>query len=125
MLTSIDLASKHTYVVCQDPCLEYHFGRGIRMGEEEEKGMVLVVEDEESSVCLALSLFVCLFLCFCFSLLSLSHSLFRCPLLSLTVCLSSLSFPPSLLSFLPRSPQARCHTRFDRTQTGQTLVCPI
>ena len=81
--------------------------------------MVLVVEDEESSVCLGVPLFVCLFLCFCFSLLYL----FRCP--SLSVCLSSLSSPPSLLSSLPRSPQVHRHTRFDRTQTGQTLVCPI
>ena len=64
MLTSIDLANKHTYGVCQDLCLEYHFGRVIRMGEEQEKGMVLVVEDEESSVCLTLPLFVCLTLCF-------------------------------------------------------------
>jgi hypothetical protein len=85
--------------VCQDPCLEYHFGRGIRMGEEQEKGMVLVVEDEENSICLALLLFVCLFLCFCFSLLSLSHSLFRCPLLSLG-CLSLISLLPTVPPFL-------------------------
>jgi len=83
--------------------------------------MVLAVEDEESSalVCPAWSPFVFVFLCFCFALLSLSHSLFRCPLLSLAVCLSSLSSPPSFLSSLPRSPEARCHTRL----TG--LVCPI
>ena len=84
---------------------------------------MLVVEDEESSVCLALYLFVCVFLCFCFSLLSLSHSLFHSHLLSLTVSLSSVSSPPSLF-LLSRSPESRCHTRFDRTQCGQTLVWP-
>ncbi len=89
--------------------------------------MVLVVEDEESSalVCPAWSLFVCVFLCFCFALLSLSHSLFRCPLLSLAVCLSSLSSPPSLLSSLPRSPEARCHTRFDQTWCDRSDFPPV